>query len=243
MNVATDATTTDGCTPSSNVVGSTTNTSISPPSSDSFANSNGNIASTPTTTTACYTASVSSQVGTCNVALVLGVCVNLGSYVWGNGTALLGGGQSVPQFKVTFKVVTVSTSTTVTPSVSAFPNTADVTQYAMGTNGTFGASGPGDLYVQGTAANTMAFVAQNDVVVTGTLTAATPTTQAIEVVAQNNARVYYPVKCVITDPTMIATTTVGFCPDDLTGLQQLGTAERYASVTSSTPTCAPTSPA
>ena len=218
VSVATDATTTDGCTPSSSV-GSTSNTTISPPSSDSFyANTNGNIASTPTTTTSCYTVSVSSQVGTCNVALVLGLCVNLGNYVWGNGTALLGGGQSVPQFKVTVKVVTVNTSTTVTPSVSAFPNTADVTQYAMGTNGTFGTSGPGDLYVQGTSANTIALAAQNDVIITGGLTAATPTTQAIEVVAQNNARVYHPVQCAVTTPSMIAITTPGFCPDDLTGL-------------------------
>jgi len=218
-SVVTDATTTDGCTPSSNVVGSTTNSSISAPSSDPFfASTAGNIASTPSTTTACYTVSVNAQIGTCNVALVLSVCLNLGNYVWGNGSALLGGGLSIPQFKVTFKVVTVNTTTTVTPSVSAFPNTADVTQYAMGTAGTFGASGPGDLYIEGTSANTMAFVAQDDVVVTGNLTASSPTTQAVEVVAQNNARIYHPVKCVSTDASMIATTTVGFCPDDLTGL-------------------------
>lgn len=219
VSVATDATTTDGCTPSSNVVGSTTNTPIGAPSSDPFfASSAGNSAATPSVTTACYTATVSAQVGTCNVALVVGVCVNIGNYVWGNGTALLGGGQSISQFRVTVKVVTTATTTTVTPSVSAFPSTNDVTQYAMGTSGTFGASGPGDLYVEGTAANTMALVGQNDVIVTASLTAASPTTQAVEVVAQNNARVYHPVKCVITDATMIATTSPGFCPDDLTGL-------------------------
>src|SRR3954471_4908959 len=37
-------------------------------------------------------------------------------------------------------------------------------------------------------------------------------------VDQNDARIYHPVKCVITDASMIATTTAGFCPDDLTGL-------------------------
>jgi hypothetical protein len=221
VSVAQDASTTDGCAPSGPTTGSTTNTPISIPSTDPlYASSAGNSASTPATTTTCFTATVNAQVGTCNVALVpiTNICLNLGSYVWGNGTALLGGGASVPQFKVTFTVTTTATTVTVTPSVSAFPSTDDVTQYAMGTSGTYGGNGPGDLYIEGTAANTMGFVAQNDVIITGPLTATSPTTQTTETIAQNNVRVYHPVKCVVTDATLIATTTPGFCPDDLTGL-------------------------
>jgi hypothetical protein len=210
---------TGGCTPASNVTGTTTNTPINAPTSDSFfTNTNGTSAVTPTTTTTCLVATVTLQVGTCNVALVLGLCVNLGNYVWGNGTALLGGGQSVAQFKFVVNATNVVTKTTVTPATSTFPDMADVTQYSMGTNGTFGNSGPGDLYVDGTSANSIALIAQNDVVVTNSLRAANTATQAVEVVSYDDVRIYHPVKCVSTNATDIATTDAGWCPNDITGL-------------------------
>jgi hypothetical protein len=210
---------TGGCTPANNVTGTTTSTPINSPTSDTFfTNKAGSSAATPTTTTTCLVATVTLQVGTCNVALVLGVCVNLGSYVWGNGTALLGGGQSVAQLKFVVSASNVVTGTTVTPATSTFPDMADVTQYSMGSNGTFGDNGPGDLYVDGTSANSIALIAQNDVVVTNSLAAANTATQAVEVVSYDDVRIYHPVKCVSIDPSAIATTDPGWCPNDITGL-------------------------
>ena len=218
VSVATDASATDGCTPGT-TTGSTTNTTIGAPTSDPmYSNHAGNSAATPTTTTTCLTASVTAQIGTCNVALVFGVCVNLGNYVWGNGTALLGGGQSVAQFKVTVTSKSVSTATTVTPSSSYFPDMADVTQYGIGKNGAFDTSGPGDLYVEGTASSSMALIAGNDVIVTGALAPADTTNNALEVVSYDDVRVYHPVQCLSTNASAIAATDPGWCPNDITGL-------------------------
>ncbi len=219
VTTVSDSSATDGCTPASGVSGGTTNTSIPAPSTDSFfANTAGNSAVTPSTTTTCFTSTITLQVGTCNVALVGGLCLNVGNYVWGNGTALLGGGQSVPQFKVTFTVAATATATTVTPATSTFPSMDDVTQYAMGTAGTFGTNGPGDLYLEGTATKTMAIVAQNDLIVSGTTTAADRSTQALMMIGQNNVRIYHPVKCRYTTASLISATTQGFCPNDTTAL-------------------------
>jgi hypothetical protein len=88
----------------------------------------------------------------------------------------------------------------------------------MGTAGTFGTNGPGDLYLEGTAANTMAIVAQNDLIVTNTTAAATPASQGLMMIGQNNVRVYHPVKCRTTTSALISATTPGFCPNDTTGL-------------------------
>ena len=230
VSVSQDAAVTDGCTPGTVNTGPS-NSAISPPSSDPFYSSvAGNTAVSTSAVTTCLTATVTLQVGTCNVALVLGLCVNLGNYVWGNGTALLGGDQSVAQFKVTTTNVATTTTTNVTPAVSSFPNMDDVTQYALGNSGTFGTSGPGDLYVEGTNPTTIALHAQDDVVVTGTLAptsglvdAQTPVmnpTAAMEVIGQNNVRIYHPVKCVVTTAALVVPTATspGFCPDDLTGL-------------------------
>jgi hypothetical protein len=118
---------------------------------------------------------------------------------------------------------------------------SDVTQYSMGFDNnkstyTFGANGPGDLYVEGSLAHTMALVADDDVVVTGPTgpsgtnpaspsptvpnpdTAASNATAALLMVGRNDVRVYHPVKCRITDTAMIAGTDPGWCPDDLTGI-------------------------
>jgi hypothetical protein len=109
----------------------------------------------------------------------------------------------------------------------------DVTQYSIGSGGTFGTGGtggPGDLYVEGTNPTTLALQAQDDVIVTGTLAptgglvdAQTPVmnpTAALEVIGQNDVRVYHPVKCVVTDLTLNSPTDTspGYCPDDITGL-------------------------
>ncbi|HEV7203943.1 MAG TPA: hypothetical protein VGN18_04995 [Jatrophihabitans sp.] len=223
VSVATDASTTDGCTPTGGTP-STTNTAIPTPTADPFfANTPGNSAVTVQTATACLTASITLQIGTCNVALLAGICVNVGNYVWGNGTALLGGGLSVPQFKVTATPQATTTTTVITTATSTFPSMSDATQYQMGKSGTFGASGPGDLYIEGTAAHTMAVVAQDDVVVTGNLSgtvnaATNRSTSALQIIGQNNVHIYHPVQCRITNATEIATTDPGFCPDDITGL-------------------------
>lgn len=239
VTVTQDAATTDGCTPASNVAGTPSSTPISTPSTDPFfQNVAGSIVASPSTSTTCLTATITLQVGTCNVALVGGLCLNIGNYVWGNGTALLGGGQSVNQFKVTTTNKTTVTTTTTTPAVSSFPYMDDVTQYEIGSGGASPASsdGPGDLYVEGTNPTTLALHAANDVFVTGTLTptgglvdAQTPVqnpTAALEVVGQDDIIVYHPVSCLqknakdtdgvlLTDPS---NTTPGFCPDDATGL-------------------------
>ncbi|MDT4926990.1 MAG: hypothetical protein QOG01_4703 [Pseudonocardiales bacterium] len=218
-NVSVSSGTAGGCTQSSGVAGTTTDTAISTPSTDPFyQNTAGNIHVAPSTDTSCYTATVTAQTGTCNVALALGLCVNLGNYVWGNGTALLGGGQSVAQFKVSFTAQKTVTTTTTTAATSTFPSMSDVTQYQLGQSGTFGASGPGDLYVEGTASHTMGLVAQGDAVLTGPLTPTDTATAALEVVGQDNVRVYHPVKCKNTNSSAIAATSAGFCPNDITGL-------------------------
>jgi hypothetical protein len=73
----------------------------------------------------------------------------------------------------------------------------------------------------------MALIAQNDVVVTNSL-AASGATNGLEIIAQNNVRAYHPVKCTSVDTTAVAATTVGFCPNDITGLYSgvLATAAR-----------------
>ncbi len=239
VTVTQDAATTDGCTPVTGPTGNGGGGTATPPgapSTDSLIHNDPGAASyTITNTKTCLTAAVTLQVGTCNVALLLGVCVNLGNFVWGNGTALLGGGASVSQFTVTTTNSTSTTATTITKQgVSSFPNTDDVTQYAIGSGGTFGANGPGDLYVEGTSPTTIALHAQDDVIVTGDLAptngladAQTPVanpTAAIEVIAQNNVRVYHPVQCLASiltnSPALVlpTATTPGFCPDDITGL-------------------------
>ena len=202
-----------GCTQSTGVAGTPTDTPVPAPSTDPFfANTNGTSHAAPSTDTTCFTATVTEQIG----QTVLGLVKS-----WGDGGLLglgLVAGSTIPQFKVTVTVKNTTTTTTSTQATSTFPSMSDVTQYQMGQSGTFGASGPGDLYVEGNAGHTMAVIAQNDVTVTNNLGTTDPTTSALEVVAQNSVRVYHPVSCRITDPTLISETSPGFCPDDLTGL-------------------------
>jgi hypothetical protein len=192
--------------------------------------SSGTTTATNTTPTTCYTATVTLQVGTCNVALVLGVCVNLGNYVWGNGTALLGGGQSVAQFKVTETVKQPSTRTVITSTTMGFPNSSDITQYP--TWDTSKADAPGDAYIEGTVTGKLSVVSENDIVDTGNLNYTTPGTDATDLVAAGNVRIYHPVKCADSAST---TTTAGYCPNDTTGLSPKNTLQFTSSNFSSHP--------
>jgi type II secretory pathway pseudopilin PulG len=216
VTTVTDTSPTDGCAPAT-TTGNATTTPISAPSSDPFfSNRAGSTVAAPTTTTACLTATVTAQVGTCTKALVAGACT--AKTAWGSGVPDTGAGQAVPQFTVTVRVATTTVTTTTTPAVSSFPDMRDVTQYNVGDGGALGTDGPGDLYVEGTVPQTLALVAQNDAVVTGNLSAQDPDKQTVELVGQNNVRLYHPVKCAAANSAAIAATTVGFCPNDLTGL-------------------------
>lgn len=196
--------------------------------SDPFFTTTTGTASTETVTVKKTTFTVGRQVYKCyGVVNLSGLCVVSGVVVgnqWGDGNNTSGG--YVPQFQVTITQTTYSNFAQGASAVSSFPSMSDVTQYQMGTinpNGqgqtsTFGQSGPGDLYIEGTATNTMAIVASDDVVVTNALGPTDPTTAALEVISRNDVRVYHPVKCAATDTTLIGYTTPGFCPNDITGL-------------------------
>jgi hypothetical protein len=219
--VSAGSTTTGSCAAATGVAGATSDTPITAPSSDPlFSNSAGNVHAAESIDTSCVNIKVTLQIGTCNVALVLGACVNLGNYVWGNGTAMLGGGQSVSQFQLTATVKKSTTTRTTTQAVSSFPSMSDVTQYQMGFdntgakgNDTFGPNGPGDLYVEGEVGHTMAIVGDDDVVVTGSIgttgtnpahpsatgpngdSAPSTSTSALQIVGRNNVRILHPVQC------------------------------------------------
>ncbi|HSY15030.1 MAG TPA: hypothetical protein VK816_03515, partial [Jatrophihabitantaceae bacterium] len=215
VSVAQSSTATGGCTPAVGAVSSPTNTTIAAPSSDPlFQNTSGTQSVTTQTTTTCLTATVSLQVGTCSVLNLL-ICVG---QAWGDGSGLLGGGKSIPQFTVTEAVATTQTATSRTSTSSQFPVSGDVSTYGMGPAGT-GSTGnaPGDLYVEGSATSSLGLVAGNDMIVTGNLTS-TGANAGTEIVAGDNVRIYHPVSCVDSAPADIAATTAGFCPNDITGL-------------------------
>ncbi len=191
--------TTTTSTPVTQTVGGTPSTGMS---GDSFFRSTTGTASTETVTTKTTTFTIGRQVASSPTQ-------------WGDGTTA---NASVPQFQVKITQYAYSNFAQGTTAVSRFPSMSDVTQYEIGTSGVYGASGPGDLYTEGTTNHTVALVAQNDVIITNNLTAANITAATVEVVGQNNVHVYHPVKCRITDATMIKNTDPGFCPDDITGL-------------------------
>jgi hypothetical protein len=217
-------TTSPGCNATSTSTG--TPTPVARPTTDSFLStaSTGYVTPTTTSSTTCLTATVTLQVGmrTSNLNGNLNSC-NQSNCGWGDGTTV---GASIPQFKVTAKVVTPATQSNTTSTVIAFPDGQDVTRYprwdATNTNA------PGDLYVEGTGiTGKLSLVAQNDVVVTGPLTAVTASSPssvngenayqsggAMSLVAKNNVRLYHPVGCAVAG----AGTTPGYCANDITGL-------------------------
>jgi hypothetical protein len=120
---------------------------------------------------------------------------------------------------------------TVSVTSGTFPVTGDVTQYPTWNASSPGTStaAPGDVYIEGTGVSgKLSVVAQHDIVVTGPLTTAgTPGTNsrgepawqsgdgAIDLVADNNVRVYHPVSCAVTS---VSNPSAGYCPNDITGL-------------------------
>jgi len=164
-----------------------------------------------------YTFTISRQVYKCYGVVLGGLCLLGGSVIgnqWGSDSTA---GASTPQFTVTVTNQTASLTSAGSVGKSYFPSMQDVTQYAVGPGGANGTTGPGDLYVEGTAASTISLVAQDDVVVTGSVQPST-NNAAVQLVALDNARVYHPVKCTSTDTSAIASTTAGYCPNDITGL-------------------------
>jgi hypothetical protein len=74
-------------------------------------------------------------------------------------------------------------------------------------------------------------IAQDDVIVTGDMInpkdssyndVYNPNTTAVDIVAGNNVRNYHPVQCVDQTAADITATSVGWCPNDITGLYQGG---------------------
>lgn len=224
-----DSTTTDGCTPQI-----TTRTGIPVPvpvpaapsaMSDKFLSkaTTGYVTPTTRSITTCMTATVALQIGmkTSATGSNPSSC-NQNNCGWGDGVTL---NATIPQFTVTAKVVSPSTSSVTTSTVVAFPDGQDATQYATWDGSKTNA--PGDLYVEGTGiTGKLSLVAQNDAVVTGPLTTSTTTGfnalgekswtggGAVSLVAKNNVRIYHPVSCAATS----AATTAGYCANDITGL-------------------------
>jgi hypothetical protein len=206
-SVVQDTGATDGCTPGAAQSTPTGSTPIAPPTSDHlFASTPGSTATTTSTNTVCLTAVITLQVGQSS----------------GSKTAW---SSPIPQLKFTETYGKATPTTTVTPAVSSFPDMADVTQYQMGDGGTFGSDGPGDLYVEGRSTQTLTLLADDDLVVTGSIRPTDATQGVVELVGRNNVRIFHPVSCV--QPTdvsaanwaaAITATQPGFCPDDITGL-------------------------
>lgn len=119
-----------------------------------------------------------------------------------------------------------SGSITADSYLSSFPMANDVMGYRSDQTGAVlpqqYSQTAGDLYVEGTVHGKLSLVANNDVIVTGSIqyhdSPTSPSTDAVDLVALKNVRIYHPVKCVEA-PT--SATTPGFCPNDITGLYPL----------------------
>jgi Tfp pilus assembly protein PilX len=235
VTAVTDAATTDGCDPTATTTTTGTPTPVARPTSDKFLSTATTGYTTPTTqtSTSCMTATVRLQIGMKNSADNSNPnSCNQNNCGWGDGTTL---GGHFSQFRVTAKVVTPSTTSNTTSTVVAFPDSQDATQYSTWDGSKTNA--PGDLYVEGTGITSkLSLVAQNDVVVTGPLTTATVPANApaqtntlgentwvsggaVSLVAKNNVRLYHPVSCADTASTA---TTLGYCPNDITGIYSTG---------------------
>lgn len=221
-------TTSSGCGTTSSSAG--TATDVARPTSDKFlsTSSTGHVTPTTTSTVTCLTATVTMQEGmrTSNLNGNLNSC-NSTNCGWGDGTNVSTSTTtySVPQFKVTAKITTPSTQSNTTSTVVSFPDGQDVTQYA--TWDSTKTNAPGDLYVEGTGiSKKLSLVADHDIVITGPLTTTTTTGTnalgenswtgggAVSLAAANNVRIYHPVSCAASS----ATTTAGYCANDITGL-------------------------
>lgn len=260
VSAVTDSGTTDGCTPTTTNPTQGSPTPVARPSSDPFlsTSSQGYVYPQTRHTITCLTAIVRLQVGTKNSALNSnGKCnASNNNCGWGDGqnsAGHIGDDHAIKQFKVTATVDTPATSVHTTPTVVAFPNSQDATQYATWDAGKTNA--PGDLYVEsGKDANgnpinissKLSLVADHDVILSGPLTTShTSGTDsvtgestwtsggAVSVAAGNNVRIYHPVGCAE------GTAANGYCPNDITGLYDPGT----NSLTNTDGTFKPTHPA
>lgn len=233
VSAVADAVPTDGCTPTSSTVQGSP-TPVANPSTDKFLSlaTQGYVYPQTQHAITCMTATVTLQVGTKNSNLNSnGKCnASNNNCGWGDGTSgnnHIGPQYSLPQFKVTARVDTPANSTHTTATTVAFPNGQDATQYA--TWDAAKANAPGDLYVEGTGITSkLSLVADNDIVVTGPLTTTYTSAPsavtgenswasggAVALVANNNTRIYHPVSC---PGGASATTTAGYCPNDISGL-------------------------
>jgi hypothetical protein len=124
---------------------------------------------------------------------------------WGSGTR---------QFDLTATRNETTTSTKAAgPASASFPLTQDITRHQTVQDG------PGDVYIEGNVTGKLSVVAEHDAVVTGNFTYNAPGTDAADIVAANNVRLYHPVACADASTTG---TTAGWCPNDTTGLAPKG---------------------
>jgi hypothetical protein len=114
-----------------------------------------------------------------------------------------------PQLTLKVNRASTYTTTTTTPATATFPKAGDVTLYAKYA---------GDAYVEGTLTGKLSVVAAHDIVTTGNIkdssaSGTTSTTDGLAMVANNDIRVYHPVRCT----TVEAITSAGYCANDITG--------------------------
>jgi len=134
---------------------------------------------------------------------------------WGDGSL----GANTPAFTVAVARSQVSYSSSVSAATATFPDASDVTQYSRKN---------GDIYVEGSLSGNLSLAAEGDVIVTGSTSYADAAKDAMVYAGQNNVRVYHPVKCTDTNAASIAATTVGFCPNDITGLYPITSVPSWA---------------
>jgi hypothetical protein len=229
-----------GCPVTAGTTTGLTNASLAAPTGDAFLASQG--AGTESKTVTCAettsTATVVRQTYGC-YNILLGTydsattsamsCNGLESAKW--GSTVNGAGNTTPQFTMTATRYVQNTSYALTAQgVSAFPDSNDITQYPIWNAAK--TTAPGDVYIEGTGeTGRLSVIAENDIVVTGNLTTTTTlgtsasgepawaSGGAIDLIADNNVRVYHPMSCA---DTTVTATTAGWCPNDITGLYSGG---------------------
>jgi len=231
-----------GCPVAPGTTTGLTNASLAAPTSDALLGqrTNGTESQTVTCAETQATSAVARQLYGCYVnasgfldatTTNAGTCNGLETAKWSGGL-VASAATSVAQFSVTASRYVQNTTYAVTAQgTSSFPVSGDITQYKTWDAGN--ADAPGDAYLEGTGiTGRLSVIAQNDVIVTGQLTtSATTGTNAatgepawtgggsLDVIGQNNVRIYHPVSCAVAAD---ASTSAGFCPNDITGLYSGG---------------------
>ena len=231
-----------GCPVTPGTTTGLTNTSLAAPTTDPLLGqrTNGTESQTVTCAETQATSAVTRQFYGCYVnasgfldatTTNAGTCSGVETAKWSGGQ-IASAATSVAQFSVTASRYVQNTTYAVTAQgTSSFPVSGDVTQYK--TWDAAGTDAPGDAYIEGTGiTGRLSVIAQNDVIVTGRLTTSSTTgTNAstgepawtggggLDVIGQNNVRIYHPVSCAVAAD---ASTSAGFCPNDITGLYSGG---------------------